>query len=504
MITAAVAMAQEHGSGRASARHHLAAHWSLGPRSAGATRRAAPALLVLFAFATMLSCAHASVFSSTMRWERIGATPHVLKRVPGTDIDCRDWNPNIGVPGEGCVSTELHRLVLFTVDLVLHEKAFTPDANGSPLVLEPGQILHSNPPFEFCSGEGPVDNCEEVQVKVLRVAETTIDGNTQKLIYCVYQQVVYYVRAQGPNATAVFRSTTTEGRRIQRFAQCGVSGDQVCLGPQAGVDQSSCSTCLLGYAEALVSLSTTVLFADACSDCVPTYDTEYWDDYKVYPATNHHSPLVTSLPVITVPYMEYTVPWDESTWVTVSFTVHAVDEDGMGRPKTCRRAGKCNNVNARWDMSGVDTTGLVLEYHSDPVNRDQPGARVGEWIISKRDDDDGGGLLITVEGPLRQPAHTMYPGRIVVSDVVSSAVPVSLEFMLRVCSSIKPYSIDASGVVMLAEGLLAPIIVTTSQKKHSLPSGRVRCFAGQVLDPSSSHTASLLLLSFFSCPNFAL
>ena len=75
---------------------------------------------------------------------------------------------------------------------------------------------------------------------------------------------------------------------------------------------------------------------------------------------------------------------------------------------------------------------------------------------------------------------TMYAARIIVSDILGVEVP--LEFMLRVCSSIKPYSINAAGIAMQSgqKGLLAPIIVTVSTGQHELATGHQRCFAGQV------------------------
>jgi hypothetical protein len=512
-----------------------------GPRGAGA--RLTSTMQALFVLVMMAACAHAKVFSSTIRWERIGATPHLLAPKPGEMVNCRDWNSNVGVPGAGCHEYQ-HRLILFTFDIVFHEDAF-------PSLPQAGQIVSVDPPFEFCPGDGPLDErgnprCQTALVKVLHVAETTIDGKSQKLIYCLYQHMVYYQQGnqQGPNATVAFRSTTVGGISIQRFPQCladnSVPKGIVCMGPRKGATESMCSVCLVGYHSALVSLQILVPFADACSKCIPAHDLKYWDNYKVFPVTNHHSPLVTSLPVITVPRLANAI-------TAVSFTLHAVDEDGMGRPIDCPKTGACNNVRARWDMSGVDASGFILRRHSDNV----PLATAeGQWVISKRDDDDGGGLYISIAGPLKEPAgqfcerslctggsncvggevetckgvclrvsvcvfvclcgcvsvclcvyvsvclcvcrylyctdqhihgDTMYAGRIIVSDILG--VEVSLEFMLRVCSSIKPYSINAAGIVMQSgqKGLLAPIIVTVSSGQHLMATGRQRCFAGQVL-----------------------
>jgi len=334
--------------------------------------------------------------------------------------------------------------------------------------------------------------------QVLHVTDTTVDGKKQQLVYVFFQKMVSYMQsgAQGPNATATFRSSTSAGNTLNRFPQC-LSADtipegDVCLAPRLGTVTSQCSLCLVGYAGHAVSLQVTVPFADGCTDCLPRYDSKYFTSHKVFPVTNHHSPLVSTLPVVTVPRMESPV-------TKVSFSVHAVDEDGMGRPIDCRNTGSCNNIKARWDLGpgpvdskwgGISSDGLILSYHSDAV---QFATLEGQWIIKKRDDTDGGGLLLSVAGPLREPraqavtigqavpivADAMYPARVVVEDVFGVQVPI--EFMLRVCASIKPYQVDAAGIRLYAgeEGLIAPVMVKITQGRHEPMGGRHVCYPDQ-------------------------
>jgi hypothetical protein len=402
-----------------------------------------------------------------MRWERIGATPHLLKYPL-----CLDLNGNVGQEGTGC-ETYKHRQILFTVDLVLHSTAFAEE----PVA---GEEKFTLPIMQFCPGDGSL--CSSAALKILHKTTTDIDNQPHTIIYCVYQRMVSYTNSQGANATAIFRSTTSNGNSIKRFDQCQgsdvIPDGTICLAPRQGSFLGACSECLLNFASLKVDLSAVVTFADGCSSCVPPYDVSRWNSHKVYPVTNHHSPLVTTIPVITVPRLS-----DQSS--KVFFPLHAVDEDGMGRPIECRGTASCNNINAQWTMTGASSDKLSLEQHSDAV---PPGNPLGVWVLDKRDDNDGGGLLVSVSGPLKEPngatalkADAMYPAKLAVSDAFG--VLVTQEFMMRVCPSIDPYRTDAQGVSLAfnEHGLVAPIIVSrgASEAQHERASGRHRCFAGE-------------------------
>lgn len=304
--------------------------------------------------------------------------------------------------------------------------------------------------------------------------------------------MVSYVQsaAQGPNATVTFQSSTTDaGSRVQRFSQCladdSIPADEVCLAPRPGPSGviSQCQVCLSGYASEKLLLQTTVPFADDCTDCPQRYDATFFDSHKVFPVTNHHSPVVTMLPVVTVPLLE-------GVTQRVSVSAHAVDEDGLGRPIWCRSSSSCNNIEARWDLGpgqvdpeggGISSSGLVLEFHSDAVAFGEPA---GNWVLEKRDDGDGGGLRINVGGPLREGALTgddalqadaLYPGRISVDDIFG--VQVTMEFMLKVCGSVVPYQMTSAGIALFeTQGQLAPIMVGGGQERHERLSGRHVCY----------------------------
>ena len=309
------------------------------------------------------------------------------------------------------------------------------------------------------------------------------------MFYVLFQKLVYYVQssAQGPNATVIFKSSTSDGNSVQRFSQClpedTIPAGEVCLAPRKGDVVSRCSVCLDGYSSEKVMLEVTVPFADGCTDCATRYDGTFFNSHRVFPVTNHHSPLVTMLPVVTVPLLE-------NVMRSVSIPVHAADEDGVGRPLTCRGSSSgCNNVDARWNLgpgevvareAGTTLGPLILEYHSDAVAFGEP---TGKWIIGKRDENDGGGLHISVSGPLKEgtgsntlQADAMYPGRMAVEDVFG--VQTTIEFMLRVCGSVVPYSLDASGIALFDgdNGELAPIIVRVGRHGHERQVPRHVCY----------------------------
>ena len=227
-----------------------------------------------------------------------------------------------------------------------------------------------------------------------------------------------------------------------------------------------------------MSLSVTVSFADCNYEgCLPPYDETFWSSHRVYPVTNHHSPMAATLPVITIPRME-------NAQTAIEFTMFAVDEDGMGQPSSCQGTSSCNNIAATWDMDGASSDGLTLTRHSDMVS---PGMGLGEWKLQRRGDTDGGGLFLSVAGPLREPngltADAMYPGRLVVEDAFG--VSVGQEFMLRVCSSLVPYMVTSSGISLYAThaGRIAPVFIRTThqdprQGEHRPASGRYQCYAG--------------------------
>ena len=151
-----------------------------------------------------------------------------------------DYNPTVGEADTGCENYK-HRMIIFTVDLVLHDSAFTQ-------LPQAGQDnINTQPAFEFCDGSG--SPCSVAPLKILQVTESDIEGKPQALVYCQFQKLVSYTQgfAQGPNATATFRSRTVNGNSVQRFPQClktntiaGVclAPRQVCLSP---------TLCLLWY-----------------------------------------------------------------------------------------------------------------------------------------------------------------------------------------------------------------------------------------------------------------
>lgn len=243
------------------------------------------------------------VFSASIRWERVGATPHLLKNLcdptfcqsnPCKDDaqglqqcfinapDCVDFNFDIN---SGC-STYDHRTVLYTVDAVFHASAFANEFNPPAS----GTRAYTQPRSEFClstsamieNGEEP--DCEQVQLSILAHSETNAGGSaltTRKLIYTRYQRLVSYPKNEHIwKATATFRTVGD----LKRFPQCRSQNEDppqqeyecrevdvpggtcaICLAPQVGAVIEDCKECLKDYADSNLEVNTTVHFADYCS-----------------------------------------------------------------------------------------------------------------------------------------------------------------------------------------------------------------------------------------------
>jgi len=236
------------------------------------------------AYAYLCEQAQAKIFSATIRWERIGATPQMLRNLcdPGfcqtdpcqTTADgkqcfmnapnCIDFNFD---QDAGCTTYD-HRTILYTVDAVFHDTAFA-DIFNLPRV---GSKAMTDPPTEFCLDQV----CEAVQLSILAHTETNVLKKTQKLIYVRYQRIVSYP-AQAPiwKASASFMTVGTLKRFPQCLSQVSPSAQQktecvenfpcaVCLAPQLGAVIQDCKECLTDFADSHLKVSTTVHFADFC------------------------------------------------------------------------------------------------------------------------------------------------------------------------------------------------------------------------------------------------
>jgi hypothetical protein len=301
----------------------------------------------------------AKIFSATIRWERIGATPQMLQnlcdpafcqRNPCTEINgveqcfenapnCVDFNFDMNA---GC-STYDHRTVLYTVDAVFHDSAFL-NVNDLPPV---GTKAYTTPRAEFClstSATADPDQvaCETVKLSILAHSDSNVGGNsatTRKLIYTRYQRLVTYSKKDKIwSATASFKTTGELKRFPQCLSQLVVPPQQpfecvenqecaICLAPQLGAVIEDCKECLADYANENLEVNTTVHFADHCEraddalcpfgcvasqgrtldevdGCISPWDNALQDSHQLYPVTNHHSPHVIFLPIVTVPRLD--------------------------------------------------------------------------------------------------------------------------------------------------------------------------------------------------------
>ena len=224
--------------------------------------------------------------------------------------------------------------------------------------------------------------------------------------------------------------------------------------------------------------------------CLPPWDTALEDTHKLFSMTNHHAPHASMLPVVTVPQLDHRN-------ISITLTLAAVDEDGLGRPvKACSSATSCNNIVPFWDMKGMGTySARRLTTHSDKVSIDAP---LGAWILGQRDDALGGGVTLLLQGPMQEPntlyADAMYPERLSVGDVMhvsrgahATAEPTTpaylattIEFTIRVCKELKPYVLDEAGIRLYADqvGKIGAVFATRTGTGHERPSGRVVCYAG--------------------------
>ncbi|EKX37229.1 hypothetical protein GUITHDRAFT_116645 [Guillardia theta CCMP2712] len=470
-------------------------------------RRMERASALARALLLLLAChaARGRMLSATMRWERVGATPQEL--VPPSCMDIQ-----LG-PSGGC-STYNHRRLLHTVEAVFNVSAFS----STP---SPGSLAQTNQAAQFCWMDGTQPKkCENMQFKILSVRSY---GNAV-LVYTIYQKVVQHSGASW-NSTVSF-----EGNGLKRYAQCTQTGyymDYACLAPDLGSSELTCKFCLDNFAASDIYLSSLVIFADfcsspnsTCSSCSPTgtlpstggclnpWEQTFEKTYQLYPVTNHHSPAITMLPIVTIPILV-----NQNSTTTIE--VPAVDVDGRGRPLTCSSTSPCNNVQMKWDMKGcppcpTGTRGTgscpactatsyppgwnadyILTLHSDAL-RDSTTTltasdTLSEWKLSSRDDGDGGGINVEVRGVMlvttnvRTPnMMVFYPVRFLVSDPFNVSVPI--EFMISLCPSIVPYTLDSQGISVstaTSTKVLAPVFVSYNNSRLSPPVKKVTCVANE-------------------------
>ena len=251
----------------------------------------------------------------------------------------------------------------------------------------------------FCSGE-PGDYCYEAYVEVIDIATNVSQRSNVSLIYTQFQKLKVYSNTIISSATATFKT-------IPRYQQCtGKLQDTICFAPQNGdtVDpvtgNSYCPNCLNDVANQTLNLSATVQFYDAPG--AKPWDRSLYSNYRLFPATNHHSPVATYLPIATIPRL---------TNASASFDlpIPAVDEDGAPQPVFCAAAspaGPCSNVDFRWGLSVLRTNDYTLNYHSD-------GTKTllmfgGGWVLSRRDFRCGGGGGARARRARARRARTLY------------------------------------------------------------------------------------------------
>jgi hypothetical protein len=301
------------------------------------------------------------VFSASMSWQRIGATPQFLSRPSEGGTGCGSaLNDD---PAIGCTTSSV-RTILFTVEAVFSSDAFT----TTPVV---GDEIQTSNPCMFCTGE-PGVACYQAYLEVLEISQNTSLRSNLTLIYTRFQKLNVYTNPTPGNVTAEFRT-------IARYPKCtAASSNTRCLGPQNGVINNKdnyCTICLDDVANQILNLTSVVNFYD--SSGANPWDTRYYQTHRLFPATNHHSPFTTFFPLITLPKLT-----DSSILFDVE--VPAIDEDGAAEPLSCSvvgATGPCtSNVNFIWGMQNlIGKDGTALNFHSDGTQT--PG---GGWILSRR------------------------------------------------------------------------------------------------------------------------
>jgi len=473
----------------------------------------------------LLACnaAHGRILSSTMRWERVGATPQEL--VPPLCMDTQLTQSG------GCTAYN-HRRLLHTVEAVFNISAFSSQS------VTVGGVASTNPVTQFCWMDGgQAKTCEDIKFKILSIQKF----RSATLVYTVYQKVLQHSGASW-NSTVSFEGT------LKRYGQCGISSqafiDYACLAPNLGQSELTCSSCLDNFANSNIQISSFVIFADFCSSpnstcptcfpsgtlsstggCLNPWEQTFAKTYQMYPVTNHHSPAITMLPIVTIPILT-------NQNLTTTIEVPAVDVDGRGRPLTCSSSSQCNNVQMKWDMrtcppcpTGTRGTGscpvctatsypagwnadYILTLHSDadktPSVPLSANDFLSEWKLSSRDDNDGGGINVEVRGVMFTTTDSrstnivvFYPVRFLVTDPFNVSVPI--EFMIYLCSSIVPYTLDGQGItVSLATGTrtIAPVFVTYNNSLLSPPIKKVTCVANQ---PCSFQLTAVVFIDMVSC-----
>ena len=295
-----------------------------------------------------------------MSWTRIGATPQFLSTsVIGTA--CGDqFNMN---PDTGC-TTPSSRTILYLVEAVFDAAVFT----SIPVV---GTEIQTSPPCIFCTGE-PGDACYQPFVEVINIIGNISLRSNVTLVQVQFQKLVVYSNGVIGNVTASFRT-------VPRYPKCTSSSSSRCLAPQNGITNNVdnyCTACLNDVAGLTLNLTSTVLFYDSPGS--NPWDTRLYQNYRIFPATNHHSPYTTFYPLVTLPRLT------DST-VLFNVQVPAVDEDGTAVPFTCRDqdpAVPCSNVDFNWGLQIlIGNEGLSLNFHSDGTQTPDGG-----WLLSRRDD----------------------------------------------------------------------------------------------------------------------
>ena len=178
------------------------------------------------------------------------------------------------------------------------------------------------------------------------------------------------------NVTAVFQT-------IPRYPKClNSTQNATCLAPQNGAIASGgsrnnyCTNCLDDVASKVLTLSTIVKFYDFPG--AKPWDTSLYPLYRLFPATNHHSPYSTFLPLVTIPRLS-------GQTVAIDLLVPTLDEDGAERPVGCYDSyptTPCSNVNFSWGLAvNRSASGLVLNFHSDGTSTLPKYG--GGWVLSR-------------------------------------------------------------------------------------------------------------------------
>ena len=288
------------------------------------------------------------IFSATMRWRRIGATPQFLSRTASGAGCGQSFNAD---PLNGCTSSSA-RIILFSVEAVFESSAFS----SLPRI---GTEIKTTSSCIFCSGESG-DSCYPAFLEVIDVRTNIGLRNNLTLIYTQFQKLKVYTSI-APNVTAIFQT-------IARYPKClnTTSQNAICLAPQNGNVTSGsnrnnfCSSCVDDVANQILNLSTIVHFYDSAG--ARPWDTSLYPKYRLFPATNHHSPYASFLPLVTVPRLT-------SALATMDLLIPTVDEDGASKPVDCFDSfpdTPCSNVNFSWGMkTNRSADGLALNWHSD-------------------------------------------------------------------------------------------------------------------------------------------